>query len=329
MRRLRVAAAFTLLAAGAPGAAYERSASDAGVPLAWGTLLVPYSANPSHPYACPAGPGGDPLLAAVSASFEAWRPACPSGERSGLELLDAGPLDEIRIGMGGTSENLVVFRQGWCRQVLAEADPRPPCLDDPDVDCGGLYNCFEDATDADRFTLALTSVLYYPDTGRIVDADVEMNGWDGDGPGQPIVVGTAPPLHGWYFTCEDPATLPECRNYGDADCIYADVQNTLTHEVGHFIGLRHVCDGGGAADADLPPCGGDDAEITMYPLTQPGDVEKRTLHPDDVAGVCAVYPASDDGGGCGCGAGGSPGALALVVLGAAARWPRRRRAPRR
>jgi MYXO-CTERM domain-containing protein len=313
VRFARAAAALALLASAAPAAGYVRSTTDSGIPLAWPVPVVPYHENPDRPFVAPscAGPSGDPALAAIRASFDAWRASC-----SDLELVDAGPIAEIRTGLGGGSENVVVFRRGWCStNAAAQADG---CLDDPEVDCGGIYNCFEDPAPEDRRTLALTSVLYYPDTGRIVDADIEMNGWDGEG-----TAIESPPAHGWYFTCNEPEGLARCATYGQGDCHFADLQNTLTHEVGHLVGLRHVCNGGD--EEDLPPCEGKYAAITMYPLTAPGDVAKRTLDPDDVAGVCAIYPASGGGGGgCGCGAGGAPGALAALIAAAALR-PRRRR----
>ncbi len=316
-------AALALLVAAGPAAAYVRSTTDGGVPLAWPVPLVSYHESSAQAFLAPGCTAGDAALAAVRSSFAAWQVSC-----SDLRLVDGGPLDEIRTGLGGTSENLVVFRRGWCSM---DPDARnDACMTDPDVDCGALYDCFEDHGTEDWRTLALTSVLYYPDTGRIVDADVEMNGWDGRGAGTAIESGTAPPSHGWYFTCDDPragepGALPRCADYGDAGCYYADLRNTLTHEVGHFVGLRHVCDatGGGGSDADLPPCNPSYEQTTMYPLTAPGDVAKRTLDPDDVAGVCAIYPASSSGGGCGCGAGGAPGALA-ALLAVAALWPRRR-----
>jgi hypothetical protein len=52
-----------------------------------------------------------------------------------------------------------------------------------------------------------------------------------------------------------------------------------------------------------------------------GDLAKRTLSPDDVAGVCAIYPSA---GGCGSGPGAGPGALAALLALLALR-PRLRR----
>lgn len=53
-----------------------------------------------------------------------------------------------------------------------------------------------------------------------------------------------------------------------------DVRNTLVHEVGHFIGLDHS----------------PNTEATMYAMAPEGEIKKRTLHEDDIAGVCAIYP---------------------------------------
>jgi hypothetical protein len=327
VKGLRLAgAAFALgLAAGAAGFV-QSTAEGTGVPLSWPTNLVPFSVNPAQPHAspsCAAGPDGDPALDAVRASFAEWEQSCSS-----LELLDAGTVAEIRTGRRGSGENLVVFRQGWCSAHPEARDH--VCMKDPDVDCGGIFNCFEDRP-GDRSIVALTSVLYYPDTGRIVDADIEVNGWSGEGAGtSPDALAGAP--HGWYFTCNGRTGEP-CRNYGDGDCHYIDLQNTLTHEVGHFLGLRHVCDGGAGADAGLPSCDSDAsyAAITMHPSTHPGDVDKRTLHPDDVAGVCAIYPlgrasaaSSSRSSAGGCGTGGAGGALSALLAAAALARARRR-----
>jgi len=308
----RLVAALVGLLATAPAAGYVRSTGAGGVPLSWPVPVVPYhvsDARSFHTPTCAPGPSSDPALDAVQASFVAWRQDCAN-----LDFVYAGRVDEIRIGLDGMGENLVVFRNGWC-----SANPvaiAHPCFGDPDVDCGGIFGCFEDAP-GDRNIVALTTVIHDPETGRIHDADIEVNGWDGQGAGDPFV----PPVgadydHGWWFTCADPGGLQECKEYGEPGCFFLDLQNTLTHEVGHFLGLAHPCEGTSCTvQPQLRP-------YTMYPSTGPGEIEKRSLHPDDIDGVCAIYPA--DGGGCGCGSGGAPGAGALLLVAVAFR--RRRRA---
>ncbi len=314
---IRILAALAALSAGR-AAAFVRTTSARGVPLAWPLPVVPYAVNPAHPFTsptCAAAPAGDPALAAVRASFDAWKQPCAD-----IDLVYGGPIDEIRVSIGGTGENVVVFRQGWCSQNPAAI--ASGCMEDPDVDCGNVFNCFEDSGPGDQGIVALTSVLYDPSTGRIVDADMELNGWDGLSGS--IAGGGGP--HGWYFTCDKQSSWNACTFYGQPDCYSIDLQNTVTHEAGHFIGLRHPCSAGSPTDADLPSCGSDAsyAATTMYPSTSVGDVVKRTLSADDIAGVCAIYPGG--GGGCGCGAGGAPGAIAALVA-SLALWPRRRSTP--
>ncbi len=318
MRWARIAPVLALAVAGGPAAAYVRTTSNRGVPLAWPLPVVPYTVNPNHPYlapSCATTPAADPAIEVARAAFGAWQQSCAS-----LRLVYAGPIDEIRVA-ANTGENVVVFRRGWCSQnAQALADP---CMTDPDVDCGNIYDCFEDAGAGDHGIVALTSVLYQPGSGRIFGADIEVNGWDGQA-GSPTPVAGSGPAHGWYFTCDKQPGWSSCTAYGQDGCYFIDLQNTITHEAGHFIGLRHPCYAGSLSDADLPACSSNSAyaATTMYPQTSIGDVEKRTLSDDDIAGVCAIYP--ENPGGCGCGSGGAPGLLA-GVLGAMALWPRRRR----
>jgi hypothetical protein len=57
-----------------------------------------------------------------------------------------------------------------------------------------------------------------------------------------------------------------------------DLLNTVVHEAGHFLGLDHSA---------VP-------ESTMFAKALPGETNKRSLEPDDVAGFCALYgPAVD------------------------------------
>ena len=102
--------------------------------------------------------------------------------------------------------------------------------------------------------LALTTTTYMPSTGVIVDADMEVNGQN--------------------F---------EWRALATPDSRYTDIQNVVTHEAGHFIGLDHV----------------NDTASTMYPTAPYGEISKRQLAQDDINGVCAIYPAPGYDGGTG------------------------------
>ncbi len=324
MTRGRVGVSLAAVLFAAPAAAYVRTTDKTtGKALFWPIPAVAWHLNrdwPNTSPTCAATAAGDPTLDAVRASFSAWEQPCAD-----LRLVFGGTTGEIRTGFGGASEDIVVFRRGWCSQnPAATADP---CFTDPDVDCGGIFDCFEDDCPAGTSSctswgiVALTSVLYDPNTGRIMDADIELNGWDGLDAGTVIGV---PPSHGWYFTCVDPAG-PPCARYGQDNCAFMDLQNTVTHEAGHFIGLAHPCGNAGLPSCTSPPPTGEVpyAERTMSPTTTVGEVTKRSLSADDIAGVCAIYP--EPKGGCGCGSAGAGGTVALLVAALALR--RRRAGP--
>jgi hypothetical protein len=115
------------------------------------------------------------------------------------------------------------------------------------------------------------------------------------------------------------------------DNVAWDLQSILTHEVGHFLGLGHSRD----------------ETATMWWSYDPG-VLARGLAPDDVAGICEIYPPGRrvEGGSCeprhgftrecpqrpsACGVAhgtARPDALAAMALGAVA-WLGRRSARRR
>ncbi|HVE87584.1 MAG TPA: matrixin family metalloprotease, partial [Myxococcales bacterium] len=57
-------------------------------------------------------------------------------------------------------------------------------------------------------------------------------------------------------------------------CVAFDIQNTITHEVGHFLGLAHD----------------QDPESTMYFSASPGELKKRSLDPGTAQFVCDAYP---------------------------------------
>ncbi len=100
--------------------------------------------------------------------------------------------------------------------------------------------------------IAMTTTTFNTYTGEIVDADIEVNGVD-------YTFSVSPP-----DTPGVPGTM--------------DIQNTLTHELGHCIGLADVFD---KADSDA----------TMYYTAGYGDTNKSTLSQDDINGLCTIYPA--------------------------------------
>lgn len=93
--------------------------------------------------------------------------------------------------------------------------------------------------------VAFTAVTYNKDDGLILDADIELNEQD------------------YAFT-----TTPDKEHWK------IDLQNTLTHEIGHTAGLDH---------STLE-------DSTMYFHAAPGESSKRTLEQDDTDGLCTLYP---------------------------------------
>lgn len=134
----------------------------------------------------------------------------------------------------------------------------------------------------DPAALAITSVFVTPD-GKIRDGDIEVNAR--------------------YFVWTDVLTDPSAQGK-------QDLQNALTHEMGHLIGLDHSCiqDGGSTVDqydhqlvdntgAPVPLCRNADQAVkdsTMFPSATPGDTTKRTLSVDDAQAVCDMYPVAQD-----------------------------------
>jgi len=134
------------------------------------------------------------------------------------------------------------------------------------------YRCYVNYINLHGQTIPLAR-----DTGEIVDSDIEIN-----------AIG---------FAWADLDITP-------ADGFTQDLQNALTRELGHVAGLAPTCSGDASQprsvdenDNPIPDC--DTApelvrETTMFPSTQPGDVSRRTLTPDDQRGLCAIYPLASD-----------------------------------
>lgn len=96
-----------------------------------------------------------------------------------------------------------------------------------------------------RSMMALTTVTHHNETGYIYDADIEIN------------------TEYWNFgIVENP------------DDPIVDLENTLTHEMGHVFGLAHS----------------GDVNATMFAFAAEGVTDLRTLEQDDLDAISTIYP---------------------------------------
>jgi hypothetical protein len=267
----------------------------------------------------------DAAVAEVQAAFQTWHGASRAGPAcTDLAFVPDGvTTTETELGFdptpGAKNVNLVVMRQGPCSIIVPTGDP---CLATPGA-CVAPYNCWEHSGGGlSANTLALTTTTLDTATGEIVDADVELNGWNGN-TGAPQD-GSA----GWYYTCGTGTTCAD-PPYTQSSCTWTSVQNTMTHEVGHVIGLDHTCVG-----SYPPPYNACPASV-MAATAAHGDLSRLTLGADDVNAICSIYPAGQatvtcvppppSKGGCSTG---EAGVAALAGLALAAALGRRRGATR-
>jgi hypothetical protein len=215
-----LAAAVAVLGFGAaPADAFVRTRVQkgeyAGTAIAWPRRCIPFHLNERGSDNAALGP----IETAVRRSFAAWEQV----DCSDTELTFQGLTNVELVGFTPNAKNInmVVFQE--------ESWPHESKI------------------------IALTTVTYCSapsgapcdDAGRVLDADIEMNGVDFD------------------FTV---TPVPGLVRY--------DVQNTVTHEVGHFLGLDHTS----VEDA------------TMFAYAPAGERSKQSLADDDVAGLCDISP---------------------------------------
>ena len=221
--------ALVVLLSGGSAAGYRRTHNVQGLPLRWQRSCVTVTVFAGDP---PSPLDRATLEAGARAAAAAWSTATVAC--TGLALTV-----ELASGARGDAafdhRNSVTFRRVvWHKEPCDPATAPAGCA---------LY---------DPAAVAVTTVFALPDTGEIVDADIELNAVD----------------NRWGDLVRD----------GLAAGAHADVQNVITHELGHLIGLDHS------------PV----VDATMFARGAPGETSKRHLAEDDVAGVCDVYPAEED-----------------------------------
>jgi hypothetical protein len=262
---IAIALATAIAADGRRASAFVRYRTDSGAGFYWAQPVVPMTAYPNDFVETPMAMSIAEVESAVAAAAGAWSQA--QNPCTYLDLQVAFSTGPAPVA-GDDNRNSVIFRStSWC-QLGADGT------------CEIEY---------DTVALAVTSDIADTRSGQIYDADVEVNVHD--------------------ITWADVVAHPELNGY-------YDLQNALTHEMGHFIGLAHTCynalvdamrdddnNGNPIPDCDTAPL--DVQATTMFPSADAGDVQKRTLAPDDQNGLCTIYPVDDPPangsvrGGCG------------------------------
>ena len=271
---MRAFAGLALLAltAGSAGA-FVRSRTDKGTPIFWpgscAWIQTDSAGSTDLPLATVAQIVAKGIANWQSVTLEA-SPPC-----SYLQILLDPPVpSEARLD----HINVVKFRSDkWCRP--AEGSTAEMCYS---PQATAITTIFYD------------SALGKSNDGNIVDADIELNEIN------------------FTFIWIDHLAPPTRPN-----TMKADLENTLTHEIGHFQGLDHTCwDHVSATDpvdnsgAPVPDCAAvqmhqvDDAtylrivQSSMYNFAEPTEIIKRMPKPDDIAGICSIYPLAQDPKSC-------------------------------
>jgi hypothetical protein len=224
-------------------------------------------------------PKGIAGLDQVSQAFATWQRALASC--SDVTLTEGARTSSRKVGLatgGAANTNLVLFRWKSCAQAAPAA---APCW--ADGSCANVYDCWDHPSGL----LGVTTLSFITATGRVVDADIELNAAEN------------------LFTI---VNAPVCGGAQALTCVATDVQNTVTHEVGHLLGLAHSATPGS----------------TMNATSSVGDLAKRKVDADSAQFVCDVYPPKLPAQDCveqttpathqGCGAAsGEPGALGALL----------------
>ncbi len=220
----------------------DRTAPDGGHCLGWPAGTVEFRQNADG-----APDAGEAGFTAMERSLGTWATQLNACGNLSLRM---GPRTTTRATgfddtKGAANESVLLFRTRLCSEVVRSGDP---CIGQGT--CSNVHDCWDYASG----TLAITTTTYNSRTGRLYDADLEMNA----------------SVH--LFTTVD---APPCSGPDLPSCVATDVQNTVTHELGHALGLAHS----------------PDPRSTMFAGAERGETSKRVLDDGSLEFVCTVYPA--------------------------------------
>jgi hypothetical protein len=238
---------------------------------------------------------GDAETPVVQASIATWNNDTHTSSCSYIQIIE-DPKRDAEVGKDDT--NVLKFRDKGCPDCMGHWC-RPAIGDDPE-------RCYNSAA------AGITTATYVDDStssrdGAIVDADIEINGVD-------FAISVAG------------------QTNSSVSC-HAELQNTLTHELGHLHGLEHTClapgdpartdnNGNAVPSCSSPSLSQAITNAVMYPFQDCGETKKEMLTSDDSNAICSIYPVAQDpkscarvGSGSGCCSSGrdARGSLLLAV----------------
>jgi len=252
-----------------PSSYVRTGPNKAGKSLFWESGCVFVTVDAAGTTAIP----GDDELAIINASIDEWNNR--TADCSYLKVINEG---RKALEVGNDKVNLIKFRDTPC---TCEDGTRPTSWGCRPAVGKDPAHCYAPQA------AGITTAIYVDQAtssrdGAILDADIEINGVD--------------------F-----AITVNGQSMGSG--IKSELQNTLTHELGHLLGLEHPCRFGNDPPRvdnlgnPVPTCiqGLDPpniADATMYNFQTEGETKKETLEPDDIAAICETYPISEDPGTC-------------------------------
>lgn len=128
-------------------------------------------------------------------------------------------------------------------------------------------------------------------TIQLLDTGWASRGFDPDAAGATDLIVRERTAGGWEISEADIYINAEHHRWSPAETPadgYRSLMSVIVHEGGHALGLTHPCEPEGVDGA--PACsaaGGEERVSVMYPFYGAGQAE---LLPDDVDGLCHLYP---------------------------------------